>query len=296
MECQITRPEIQKISLNFRSVANRLLTTKRGSGIPDLKRFLSFIESNPLIYDFVLKHQVKEYDISQAINRYTSLCDGYELPEDKSEEISFIYQLLKYGSENFNDYIQFTVNFGGFYGQRFDDQATNFNKMVVFPFYRYIEIFLSQLLIDLGEDQAKTVTINVQGDYMEDRSINLQSGDIHNQGVFNLGEISGNINQSINNLRASSNDNSEELANLLTELKIVIENEPALILEDKEQALEQVKMLAEASQETEEGRTKKMAKGALRMLKGIREELPTATKFLEETNKLLPLIGTFFGV
>jgi len=31
------------------------------------------------------------------------------------------------------------------------------------------------------------------------------------------------------------------------------------------------------------------------MLRGIREELPTATKFLEETNKLLPLITTLFG-
>ena len=78
-------------------------------------------------------------------------------------------------------------------------------------------------------------------------------------------------------------------------IQAVIETEPALPLDEKESALEQVKLLAEAGQSLKEGAMQKVAKGAVRMLRGIREELPTATKFLEETNKLLPLITTLFG-
>ncbi|HIK18120.1 MAG TPA: hypothetical protein IGS53_22925 [Leptolyngbyaceae cyanobacterium M33_DOE_097] len=295
MDYQITKSEIKKLSLEFRGVVNRLFHVKYDSGINDLKRFLTFIERNPIIYDFIVTHQVKDYDIPSIIRYSSSVCDRYEIPEDKLEEISFTYQLLKYGAENFEAYMLFTVEFGGAYGKSFQQQIDTFNKVVVFPFYRHIETHLSILLIDFGDEEQKTINVHVYGDYMEDRSVNIQSGDINNQGLLNLGTINGAVTQTINQLKETSVPESAQLVDLLTQLQAVIETEPALPLDEKESALEQVKLLAEAGQSPKEGAMQKVAKGAVRMLKGIREELPTATKFLEETNKLLPLITKLFG-
>lgn len=295
MDYQITKSEIKKLSLEFRGIVNRLFHVKYASGINDLNRFLTFIERNPVIYDFIATHQVKDYDIPSIIQYSSSVFDRYEIPEDKSEEISFTYQLLKYGAENFEAYMLFTVEFGGAYGKSFQQQVDTFNKVVVFPFYRYIETHLSSLLIDFGDEEQKTLNVHVYGDYMEDRSVNIQSGDINNQGLLNLGTINGAVAQTINQLKEASVPESAQLADLLTQLQAVIETEPALPLDEKESALEQVKLLAEAGHNPKEGAMQKVAKGAVRMLRGIREELPTATKFLEETNKLLPLITKLFG-
>jgi|GEM_PF-832760 len=295
MDYQITKSGIKKLSLEFRGVVNRLFHVEYDSGINDLKRFLTFIERNPVIYDFIVTHQVKGYDIPSVIQYTSSVCSQYKISEDKSEEISFTYQLLKYGAENFEAYMLFTVEFGGAYGKSPQQQVENFNKVVVFPFYRHIETHLSSLLIDFGDEEQKKINVHVYGDYMEDRSVNIQSGDINNQGLFNLGTINGAVTQTINQLKETSVPESAQLADLLTQLQAVIETEPALPLDEKESALEQVKLLAEAGQSLKEGAMQKVAKGAVRMLRGIREELPTATKFLEETNKLLPLITTLFG-
>ena len=64
---------------------------------------------------------------------------------------------------------------------------------------------------------------------------------------------------------------------------------------DKEEALKQVKTLAEAGQNPQEGAMQKMAKDALRFLKGLLTELPTAVALVEKCKELLPTIAGLFG-
>ena len=58
MDCQVTRAEIKKLSRAFRVTASQLLRTESQDGINNLRRFIKFIESNPLLYDFIIKNQV----------------------------------------------------------------------------------------------------------------------------------------------------------------------------------------------------------------------------------------------
>ncbi|NES83743.1 MAG: hypothetical protein F6K10_21310, partial [Moorea sp. SIO2B7] len=54
------------------------------------------------------------------------------------------------------------------------------------------------------------------------------------------------------------------------------------------EALEQVKALAEAGKNPSDGAMKKLAKRATTMLKGIIAGLPTAAKLVEQCKELLP--------
>jgi hypothetical protein len=65
---------------------------------------------------------------------------------------------------------------------------------------------------------------------------------------------------------------------------------------DKAEALEQVKVLAEAGKNPQEGAMQKMGKTAIKILKGTITGLPNATKLVEECNKLLPLISKLLGL
>jgi HEPN domain-containing protein len=114
--------------------------------------------------------------------------------------------------------------------------------------------------------------------------------------IFKNAQVSGNVIKTIGQLQDLNTPETSELADLLKKLQTAIETDKSLLPDDKEDALEQVQALAEAGKNPKEKATKKKAKNAIRTLKGIIDELPTATEFVESCSKLLPLIVKLFGL
>jgi hypothetical protein len=127
------------------------------------------------------------------------------------------------------------------------------------------------------------------------RNINV-GRDFNATGTINLGEISGAVTNTINELPASSEPEKLGIKELLTQLQAAIEADTNLNQEDKAEALEQVKTLAEAGKSPQQGTVQKAAKTAIKILKGTIASLPGATTLVEEFNKLLPLISSFLGL
>ncbi len=76
-----------------------------------------------------------------------------------------------------------------------------------------------------------------------------------------LGEISGNVTNTINQLPEDSNPEQPNIKELLIQLQTAIENEQDLDEDDKSQALEQVKTIAEAAQNPQDSKMQKLQKG-----------------------------------
>lgn len=127
------------------------------------------------------------------------------------------------------------------------------------------------------------------------RSIDIQvGGDL--SGVVNLGTIKGNVTHAINQLPSTNEPNKPGLKELLTQLQTAIEDETELSSEDKAEALEQVKVLAEVGQKPEDSALKKAGKTALKILKGTTIGLSETTKLVLECAKLLPAIATLLAL
>ncbi|WP_375468255.1 pentapeptide repeat-containing protein [uncultured Nostoc sp.] len=114
--------------------------------------------------------------------------------------------------------------------------------------------------------------------------------------ALNLGDISGTVTNTINQLLASPEPDKPGIKELLTQLQAAIEADTNLPQEDKAEALEQVKALAEAGKSPQEGTMQKAAKTAIKILKGTISSLPSATKLVEQCSNLLPLISNFLGL
>jgi len=112
--------------------------------------------------------------------------------------------------------------------------------------------------------------------------------------ALNLGEISGTVTNTINELATAPEPEKPGIKELLTQLKTAIETDSNLTEKEKEKALKQVKSLAEAAQNPQEKQD--LADTAITMLKGTIAHLPTAAKLVEECGKLLPLIAGFLGL
>ncbi|MEH2391735.1 MAG: pentapeptide repeat-containing protein [Nostoc sp.] len=131
-----------------------------------------------------------------------------------------------------------------------------------------------------------------------DSSRNINVGrDFNASGqAFSLGDISGAVTNTINELPKSPEPDKPGIKELLTQLQAAIEDDTNLLQEDKAEALEQVKALAEAGKSPQEGAMQKAGKTAIKILKGTISSLPSAAKLVEQCSNLLPLISNFLGL
>jgi uncharacterized protein YjbI with pentapeptide repeats len=113
--------------------------------------------------------------------------------------------------------------------------------------------------------------------------------------TINLGTISGNVANTINQLPESSTPDQPNLKQLLMQLKEEIEADPDLSNADKADLLEQVQNLAEAKQTEEPAQKEGLARKAKKMFEATLKSLPETAKIVEASSKLLPLILKALG-
>nr|WP_290228379.1 pentapeptide repeat-containing protein [Trichocoleus desertorum] len=115
-------------------------------------------------------------------------------------------------------------------------------------------------------------------------------------GVVNLGDISGQVTNTINQLTVSSQPDEPSIKELLEQLHWAIVSSEELMLGDKAEALEQVKALAEAAKDPAEAAKKNVAKSAIRWFKGMLTELAEPSAIVQISEHVLPQIARVFGL
>ncbi len=125
------------------------------------------------------------------------------------------------------------------------------------------------------------------------RKIEITGGTVtaSGAGALSLGDISGTVANTINQLSDSAKPDEPGIKELLTQLQTAIEAETDLSDDDKAEALEQVKTLAEVGKNPQESTMQKAGKTAMKILKGTIAGLPSAATLVEACSKLLPAIA-----
>ncbi len=123
-----------------------------------------------------------------------------------------------------------------------------------------------------------------------DSSKNINIRDINNSGVLNLGEIVGDVNNTINQIPESQDNKNDELKSLLQELMNAIQTENELDEDEKADAANKVKTIAKASQNPEDEGLQKKASRAVKLLETLAKGLEPATKLATSCKVVLPKI------
>lgn len=152
------KKEFQILSTEFRRIASRLLKTNRDDGLNNLKRFIFFIDSNPIIKSFIEDHSTFTFNIEKEIQD-REIHESYLIHPEKNYEVSFIYQLLKFCSENHSDYISVCYFYGS--SRKFQDMVDAFNDRVVSLLIGHIEVYLKGVWLGMGDNEK--IHINVNG-------------------------------------------------------------------------------------------------------------------------------------
>ena len=151
----IDKKQLKIISMEFRTIANRLITCNHQTGMPLLKKFMTYIDENEIISEYIKQYvNPNDFEPVERGTRFSSMGDT------KQEEISYTYQYLKYAMENYHSFYH-DMAFG--YAREANDAVKEFCNRIVLPFVNYIEGYLTEIGIQMGYDEDKKFMINVNG-------------------------------------------------------------------------------------------------------------------------------------
>ncbi|EEL51157.1 hypothetical protein bcere0022_15170 [Bacillus cereus Rock3-44] len=230
------------------------------------KKFITYIEGEPIIYDFIRKCHTQEYNIEEIIKLKT-YGSKYDIPIDNNEEISFIYQLLKYAIVHLNNYHELTFGYAFYKGAKFSDQVREFNYQVVRLLVNHITDYLEEMAIELGIDEKPNAKILIQG----------------NVGQFNYAE-QGNIEAH----QTNNQDEGKELQKVAQEL---IELLKGTSMENKDVQEDAIDFVGEVVQNIEEGQTPKPS-----LLRRATTALTDINSAAESGSQLAIKIGQFVNL
>ncbi len=158
---------------------------------------------------------------------------------------------------------------------------------------------IQQLVFQLLE-QGNISGDFMTGDHTTNQSRNLSISDnaqvtASGAGALSLGNISGTVANTINQLPTSPDPDQPGIKELLIKLSEAISISEDLDEKRKTKAFKQIEALATAAQNPTNENMKESAEDATTMLEGIVSKLPAAAALVTICQEVLPAIAHFFG-
>lgn len=161
---EVTKKEIKKTSRKFRTLASRVMHSHYQEINLEIKMFVDYIEDTPLIINYIKsKHQDipnLEEDLKNIERSYgRKILHTGETPDD---ELTYIYQVLKYISENPN-YQTSIIGWGYTTSKNYQDMINEFGNRVIQPFAENINNYIMDISTDMGFDEESKFMVTIKG-------------------------------------------------------------------------------------------------------------------------------------
>jgi len=223
------KSSIDKIYQEFQQKSSDLLNTDLNSGINNLNRLIRFIDTTPIIYDFI-QQQVSSYPIEEKDN----LKDGKELKKlfdsivyegIKEKETSFFYWLLQFAldhnktNEDF-DYLRLAgmlVDFRLIGSDGIQAPVDKFNKDLLQPYFiNHVNLYLKSIIMEDQKKQVNASRIIHAKEYYE-QSGQLGIGHMSDSEIKDQAKVAGIINEAEQRNLAEVAKEIQELLDQLSE-------------------------------------------------------------------------------
>ena len=266
---KLNRRELRKILHDFNSISNRLLQANFEDYNGILAKFLRYINTTDVIFDYVRDCGECTWDLqsefAEIIGSYGRMI--FALGATDEEEVRNVYSILEHiVAHNIEVYYGLTSGYSP--SGKFQDRIKAFNERVVMVLIRHIECYLTKIGIDMGVDE--TIMYNIT---------------VHN-GQVNVANDTAVINAT-NNL----NTDSANLAALMQAVRDTAINLPAEDMETVSDSLETIE--TEVVSATPKKGLLRIALNALQAMKGTVEFGAAVAALVEFVGPLvgLPLPG-----
>ena len=159
---KLNRNDLRKILYDFNSYACRLLQANYQDYTGVLKKFLKFIDENPLISEYINSCGCCDWNLAESVQAVQEAHGTmiFELGDTEEEEVRNIYAVLQYLAGNDNP-IYCGVARGYSSSKSWQDKVKGFNDRFVMVLINHVERYLTKVGIDMGLDEKNVYTVTV---------------------------------------------------------------------------------------------------------------------------------------
>lgn len=156
----MTKKEIRKISLKYRTLASQMLKIDSQEEIYCIQMYYDYITTTPEIFKYIESCHTTDYDFKNIFSE-KAWNDILVLPSSQNELIDYGYQLLQYILDGPKQLFVLGRGYTG--SNKFKDAIEAFMRKSIEPFVVALRSFLELELIDCSEtsadDQSEIKTI-----------------------------------------------------------------------------------------------------------------------------------------
>lgn len=205
----------------FNSISNRLLQADFNDHTGVVSKFVTYIKSTPIIYDYILDCGICDQDLDKEFKEVSQSYGRciFSLGDTNPEEVRNVFAILNYVAEKEVD-ICYSIAAGYSSSNMYQDRVKAFNDRVVMVLIRHVESYLTKIGIDMGIDEKITYSITVSNG-----QVNIANDNATIMATNNAGINQAQLDTLISNVRIASSGITGEDAETLSDSLEVIEEQ-----------------------------------------------------------------------
>lgn len=208
---EVTKIELKILIKEFLSASNRVLRAGYEIYSSELSRFIRYIESQALIYEYIKSCGAPEYNVEDEVKKISESYGHYifTLGSSDEKEVANIYAVVKYLAENNYDGLSY-VYFGYSSSNKYQEKVNSFGNDFIKILIIHIENYLTRISIQMGLDEKTTVTVNIENSTLTNAQVCVASEG--SSIVANQNTVDADLLQNLINdlLKHTDNLNSED--------------------------------------------------------------------------------------
>ena len=147
----MTKKELQKISLQYRTLASQMLKINSQEEMYCIQQFFDFINETSFLMSYIDECITEEYDF-KSIFEEKGWRDILELPSNQKELISYGFQLIKYILDGPKQLIGLCMGYTSI--NKFSDNIEAFMRKSIEPFVVAVRTYIELNFIDANDENA----------------------------------------------------------------------------------------------------------------------------------------------
>lgn len=160
---EINKKELKKISVKFNRLASDAINADYREQNDILKELINYVDETDLIINYI---QNLKYDIVGLDDEINEIANSYgkkrlDLGSDSGKRLYLLYNAFKYILDNEIETFYLGWNYSG--GTHYQDMAKAFGNELIYKFYSIIQLYLTEISIEMGYDEDSKYKIIANG-------------------------------------------------------------------------------------------------------------------------------------
>ena len=227
---EITKVELKILIKEFLTASNRMLRAGFEIYSEELEKFTRFLESRPLIWEYIVSCGEPEFDVEKTVEEIKSSYGDsiFDLGTTNEKEVANIYAVIKYlADKKYNG--RSSLFYGYSSSKKYQDKVDGFGEKYIRIMITHIENYLATLSIRMGMDEKMAVQVEIKDSNLTNTQVTVSGNDSSvtvTQNNSNFNKLEDLIKEILGKLESLEPEEKEIVSECIETIETIKDEKP----------------------------------------------------------------------